>query len=45
MLLLPRAESTRGVHAYLNDWLDGDLGFGHHYWNIDPANSKMILQV
>ncbi|KAK1622158.1 hypothetical protein BDP81DRAFT_155037 [Colletotrichum phormii] len=22
-----------------------DLGFGHHYWNIDPGNSKTILQV
>ncbi|KAL2874825.1 hypothetical protein SGCOL_009944 [Colletotrichum sp. CLE4] len=22
-----------------------DLGFGHHYWNIDPGNSKTILQI
>ncbi|KAK1522397.1 uncharacterized protein CCOS01_10109 [Colletotrichum costaricense] len=26
-------------------YANGDLGFGHHYWNIDPANSKTILQI
>ncbi|KAG7082427.1 integral membrane protein [Colletotrichum scovillei] len=45
MLLLPRAALTRGINTYLNNYLDGDLGFGHHYWNIDPAHSKTILQI
>ncbi|KAK7450920.1 integral membrane protein [Colletotrichum acutatum] len=45
MLLLSFARSTKGVNTYQDEWLDGDLGFGHHYWNIDPANSKMILQI
>ncbi|KXH29428.1 integral membrane protein [Colletotrichum salicis] len=29
------------VLGYANE----DMGFGHHYWNIDPGNSKTILQI